>query len=72
MVTVAIVLNRTASVVFDCFETAGHGHLQTETEHVRNFGVLVGYQLLGYLDGTGIVDDIRQGQLSGNTWHIVS
>ena len=64
MITVNIVFNRTASIVFNGFKAARHRHLQTETEHVRYFGILVGSQLLGHLDGTGIVDDINKVQLS--------
>ena len=55
MITVNIVFNRTASIVFNGFKAARHRHLQTETEHVRYFGILV---------GTGIVDDINKVQLS--------
>ena len=68
---VGIVFNRTASVVFDGIEILWHLYLHTEAEHWRNLGILISYHLLCNLDGTYVVDNVSQVQLSRYVGHVV-
>ena len=72
MVTVSIVLYGAASVIFQGFERAGHLKLHAEAEQVGHLRPFVGFQLLGHLDGTLVIDDIGQGQLSLNGGNVIS
>jgi len=60
MVTVCIVLHRTAAVVFYSFKAAGHRHLHAETEEVGYFGIFIGNHLLSDFNSTTVVDNICQ------------
>ena len=72
VVTVSIVFYGAASVIFQGFERAGHLKLHAEAEQVGHFRPFVGFQLLGHLDGTLVIDDIGQGQLSLNGGNVIS
>ena len=71
MVTVAVVLNRTTAIVFNCLERLRHLHLHSETEHRRYFCLRIYCHLLSNFNSSLVVDDVSQIQLSRYLFHII-